>query len=70
MSDDQKRTGAGTDPEERAFTGGADMPPEQPDQPAEQNQELLRDGSEGERPPTDGGDDGHGDYTGLPGYGG
>lgn len=33
---------AGTDPEERAFTGHSDHPPEQPDQGLEQNRELLR----------------------------
>ncbi len=66
-----------TDPEQRAFTGGADMPPEQPDQGAEANEELLRE-EQGDSAPAlnapkrnDAGDDGsHGDYANLPGYGG
>ena len=56
------------DPEERAFSGHPDHPPGEPDQPAEGNEELLRDGDdsasasqEGESP----GDQG----TNLPGYG-
>ena len=75
MIEDQEQPGGGSssDPEERAFTGGADMPPEQPDQPAEGNRELLRDEEEepnkpAEAPPTEGNP--HGDYPSLPGYGG
>ncbi|MDP8913959.1 MAG: hypothetical protein M3N39_10345 [Pseudomonadota bacterium] len=75
MVDDQERPlgGSSPDPEERAFTGGVDMPPEQPDQPAGGNRELLRDEEEeaskpAEAPPAE--DNPHGDYPSLPGYGG
>lgn len=77
MIEDRDRPlgGSSQDPEERAFTGGADMPPGQPDQPAEGNRELLRDQEQeeeadkpAEAPP--GGDNPHGDYPSLPGYGG
>lgn len=69
---DQPQGGSGADPDERAFTGGADMPPEQPDQPADKNQELLRDREEGGEPDEApaGQDNPHGDYPSLPGYGG
>lgn len=62
MSDDKRPA----DPEERAFTGHPDHPPEQADQPREDNRELLRDGGE-QRP----GDESGGDPPGttLPGYG-
>ncbi len=47
MDDNQDKTG--TDPEERAFSGHPDHPPEDSDQPAAENQELLReDGIKGE----------------------
>ena len=76
MMEDRDRPvgGPSQDPEERAFTGGADTPPQQPDQPAEGNRELLRDDKEkeadkpAEAPP--GGENPHGDYPSLPGYGG
>ncbi len=72
MSEDRPQGGSGTDPEKRAFTGGATMPPEQPDQPADGNEELLRPDGQGEgsdeRGP--GEDNPHGGYTNLPGYGG
>ena len=75
MIEDQQRRvdGPAPDPEERAFTGGADVPPEQPDQPAEGNRELLRDDQKeadnpADAPPAEGNP--HGDYPSLPGYGG
>ena len=63
------------DPEQRAFTGGADMPPQQPDQPADQNKELLREDGEAPEGGAASADEGtsenpHGEYTDLPGYGG
>lgn len=67
----------GRDPEERAFTGHPDHPPAQPDYPAEDNQELLREGegqAGGEQdPPVDKEEEEHrspGEATTLPGYGG
>ncbi len=36
MTEDRGQSGDGADPEERAFTGNADMPPEAPDQPVGQ----------------------------------
>jgi hypothetical protein len=72
MSQDQNRETGSADPEKRAFTGSADAPPEQPDQPAEENEELLRPEEGAERqdqtPAAD--PNPHGDYTNLPGYGG
>jgi hypothetical protein len=59
----------GADPEERAFTGSPDMPPQQPDQPAEANQELQRKDEEAE-PGKEPAANPHGDYPNLPGYGG
>ena len=73
MIEDQERSGGSSqDPEERAFTGGADMPPEQPDQPAEANRELLRDQEKTDKPAEAAPGEGnpHGDYPSLPGYGG
>ena len=75
MIEDQEQQlgGSSADPEERAFTGGADMPPEQPDQPAEGNRELLRDEEEEPNKPAEPPqvqDNPHGDYPSLPGYGG
>ncbi len=48
------------------------MPPEQPDQPAQGNRELLRDEEEADKPAEapPGADNPHGDYPSLPGYGG
>ena len=80
MSDRQSRDDAPADPEGRAFSGGPDMPPAEPDQPASGNEELLR----GERDPSeDAGDEAkdapeadrpgkspRGEYGNLPGYGG
>jgi hypothetical protein len=59
------------DPDQRAFTGAADMPPQQPDQPAEGNEELTR-SKDGEEAQKEGGTAGnpHGEYPSLPGYGG
>ena len=56
----------GDNPEERAFTGHPDHPPEEADQPAEENQELL-DQPKDKRPRDESGGDGPG--TTLPGYG-
>ena len=74
MIEDQEQPlgGSSRDPEERAFTGGADTPPEQPDQPAGGNQELLRDEEETDKPAEapPGETNPHGDYPSLPGYGG
>jgi hypothetical protein len=75
MIEDQERPlgSSSPDPEERAFTGGADMPPEQPDQPAAGNRELLRDEEEEPKKPAEAPqvqDNPHGDYPSLPGYGG
>ncbi len=60
------------DPEERAFTGHPDHPPGEPDQSAEANEELVREGGDsgeasGEQPQEgkSPGDQG----TNLPGYG-
>ena len=63
MSDDKSLSG---DPDERAFTGHSDHPPEQPDQPAEENQELL-DQEERRKQGDQSGGDAPG--TTLPGYG-
>jgi hypothetical protein len=55
------------DPEQRAFTGHADHPPGEPDQPAG-NKELLREPGDSGSKPEEGespGDQG----TNLPGYG-
>jgi len=61
----------GGDPEERAFTGAPDMPPQQPDQPREGNEELQRPDKNADEPPAgEAGGNPHGEYTGLPGYGG
>jgi hypothetical protein len=75
MIEDQERPlgDSSTNPEERAFAGGADRPPSQPDQPAEGNQDVSRDKGEGankpaEAPPAQ--KNPHGDYPSLPGYGG
>ena len=75
MSQEQPGGTASSDPEKRAFTGGPDMPPQEPDQPAEGNDELLREDDEqkgGAAPNQNGNKEGnpHGDYTSLPGYGG
>jgi hypothetical protein len=58
--------------EERAFTGHSDHPPSEPDQSAEANEELVREGGDSGKPaegnPQEGkspGDQG----TNLPGYG-
>ena len=60
------------EPEERAFTGHPDHPPGEPDQAAEANQDLLREGSdpgeESESQPQVGGSPGD-QGTNLPGYG-
>ena len=75
MTEDQEQQGGGSsrDPEDRAFTGAADLSPEQPDQQAGGNRELLRDDREeankpAEAPPAE--ENPHGDYPSLPGYGG
>jgi hypothetical protein len=59
------------DPDQRAFTGGADKPPQQPDQPPQGNEELTR-SKDGEDAQAEGDAAGnpHGDYPSLPGYGG
>jgi hypothetical protein len=56
----------GDNPEGRAFTGHPDHPPEEADQPAEENEELLG-RSQQKRP----GDESGGDAPAstLPGYG-
>ena len=64
----------GEDPDKRAFTGHPDHPPSESDQPAEQNEELLRpDGQKGENggesAPEGGGTGGDEQWTSLPGYG-
>ena len=71
MNEDRSQGGASADPDARAFTGGPDMPPQEPDQPGDRNEELLRkdEGKQAEDKP-DAADEGHGDYGGLPGYGG
>ena len=56
----------GQNPEERAFTGHPDHPPEEADQQAEQNRELL-DKAHEKRPGDESGGDGAGST--LPGYG-
>ena len=75
MDDNRQAKG---DPEERAFTGHPDHPPAESDQPAEENQELLRgepEGGEGagqsggEGAPKEGGTGGDEQWTSLPGYG-
>ncbi len=75
MSEERTNGQGGTagDPERRAFTGGADMPPSQPDQPEQENEELLRKpdkGGDGAAEEPEGGGNPHGDYPSLPGYGG
>lgn len=61
------------DPEERAFGGHPDHPPQEPDQQAQKNQDLLRkdEGSGGGAPESDPGEGkSPGDQgTNLPGYG-
>jgi hypothetical protein len=66
MTDENK------DPEERAFTGHSDHPPSEPDQTAEGNQDLLREGGDSTEPPKGEPQEGEspGDQgTNLPGYG-
>ena len=71
MSEDRSQGGASADPDARAFTGGPDMPPQEPDQAGDRNEELLRkdEGKQADDKP-EAADEGHGDYGGLPGYGG
>ena len=70
MADDRNPQQGSDDPDTRAFGGGADTPPQQPDQPVDGNRQLLRDEAEdtsdegADAPPA------HGDYGNLPGYGG
>jgi hypothetical protein len=74
MNEERQDGGAQADPEQRAFGGGADMPPREPDQPQDGNEELARDGGQGEgsepTPKPDEQSNPHGDYGSLPGYGG
>ena len=67
--DEKRDQGLAADPEERAFTGNPDGPPQEPDQPAKGNEELERSTREGE-PKPDKQTNPHGDYPDLPGYGG
>ena len=69
MSDQRDQGQSGADPEERAFTGDADGPPREPDQPAEGNEELERSTRETEKKPDEQANP-HGDYPNLPGFGG
>lgn len=64
------------DPEARAFTGHSDHPPAESDQPAKENQELLREGDgrsegndEGQAGDQGGGTGQDDQWTSLPGYG-
>ena len=70
MADDRNQEQRSADPEGRAFAGGPDAPPQQPDQPVDGNLEMLRD--DAEETSEDGSDapPAHGDYGNLPGYGG
>ena len=72
MADERQQGGASADPEERAFTGSPDAPPQQPDQPAEGNEELLRpeEGAERQEQAAPSDPNPHGEYPDLPGYGG
>lgn len=69
MIDERDQAQSNGDPEERAFTGDADGPPKEPDQPADGNEELERSTREW-KPEPDSQANPHGDYPNLPGYGG
>ena len=73
MNEDRDQQLSGTDPEERAFTGSADGPPQEPDQPPQGNEELDRPASNPNGQPQQQPEEQanpHGDYPNLPGYGG
>jgi hypothetical protein len=76
MSDeqDQRQSGSGTDPEERAVSGNPDTPPQEPDHNPENDRELLRQGRDEEeersgKPAADGAGGSDQPGTTLPGYG-
>ena len=70
MSDNRDQGQSSSDPEERAFTGNADSPPQEPDQPANGNEELERSKGKEQEPQPEEQANPHGDYSNLPGYGG
>jgi hypothetical protein len=67
MSED--KDAPGQNPEERAFTGHPDHPPEEADQPAAGNQELLNQQESGESSESGNQASGEQGWTSLPGYG-
>jgi hypothetical protein len=69
MNDERDQGVPGADPEERAFTGGPDGPPQEPDQPPAGNEELERSTRE-RKPEPESQANPHGEYPNLPGYGG
>jgi hypothetical protein len=74
MNQDRDRGQAGADPDERAFTGNPDGPPQEPDHKPAEDAELIRSGrraiDEGQGEDGPGSEDARGEYGNLPGYGG
>ncbi len=67
MSED--KDASGQNPEQRAFTGHPDHPPEEADQPAAENEELLNQQENGESSESGGQSTDEQRWTSLPGYG-